>query len=114
VATTVRYSGDDPLVPVGDPQGRTASAVRAANLTELRGVVEDVRALAGVGGATWESSPAPQQLGLIRAAHFREVRDNLNPALVALGIGPMPDDSAIAANQLVRAAHIQDVREKVR
>jgi hypothetical protein len=114
LATTVRYSGDDPLVPAGDPQGRPASAVRAANLTELRGVVEDVRTLAGVGDATWESNPAPQWRGLIRAAHFKELRDNLNPALAALGMGQLPDESSITAGQPIRADHIQHVREKVR
>lgn len=115
VATTFRYTGDDPLVGAGDPL-RPASVVRATDLTELRGVVAAVRKLAGSGAASWNENPAPQSGGQILAAHFAELRAQLNPALEALGIEklPEPEPAGIAATQPVRAVHIQHVREKVR
>jgi hypothetical protein len=114
VATTRSYTGDDPLIGANDPQGRHASVVSALNLTELRGVVDSLRSLAGLGAAAWKSNPAPQSGGRILAAHFQELRDNLNPALAALDIAPMPPDSTLGVGQAVKATHIQDVRDKVR
>lgn len=114
VATTVSYTGDDPLVGANHQPGQHASVVSALNLTELRGVVNSVRALAGLGAAAWKGDPAPQSGGRILAAHFQELRDNLNPALAALGIAPLPPDSTLAVGQAVKAVHIQDVRDKVR
>lgn len=107
LATTVRYSGDDPLVG-------GASVVRAANLTELRTVVEAARTLAGVGTGVWKSNPAPQSNGSILKDHFKELRDNLNQALSALDITQLPPDTTLGAGLPVRAVHIQDVRDKVR
>jgi hypothetical protein len=113
VATTFRYTGDDPLVGVGDPQ-RPPSRVSATQLTELRRVVEAVRALAGRGPATWKQTPPPAGGGAILAEHFAELRTQLNPALEALGIAPMPEDAGIGATKPVKKEHVQDVREKVR
>jgi hypothetical protein len=114
VATTVRYSGDDPLIGANDPQQRPASKVRAADLTELRGVVEAVRALAGVGAGTWKSDPAPLFRGSILRDHFYELRSNLNPALTALGVTTLPADTTLDVGRPVKKEHVQDVREKVR
>jgi hypothetical protein len=113
VASTVRYTGDDPLVGGNDPQ-HAASVVRAADLTELRAVVEAVRALAGVGVGAWKGNPAPQSQGSILKDHFQELRDNLNPALSALGITQMPPDATLGVALPVKATHVQDVRDKVR
>jgi hypothetical protein len=113
LATTFRYTGDDPLVGANVP-GHAASPVLASNLTELRAVIEAVRALAGVGAGSWKSDPAPLLHGAILPTHFTELRENLNPALDALGIGRVAVDSFIESHQPVMAVHIQDVREKVR
>ena len=107
VAHTVRYAGDDPLIA-------GASIVRTANLTELRSVVESVRTLAGVGAGTWKGDPAPAYGGSILKDHFYELRSNLNPALTALGMTALQDDATLAVGSPVKAAHIQDVRDKVR
>lgn len=114
LATTVIFSGDDPLIGANDPQGRTASTVRAANLTELRTAIVAVRELAGIGAGTWKNDPAPLSNGAILKDHFLELRTNLNPALAALGLTTLPDDSTLAAGLPVRAAHIQNVRDKVK
>lgn len=107
LATTVRYSGDDPLVG-------GASVIRAADLSELRAVVEAVRSLAGVGAGAWKSNPAPAFGGSILKEHYAELRTNLDPALDELGIGRVPVDASIALTLPVKAVHIQDVRDKVR
>jgi hypothetical protein len=114
LAATVRYSGDDPLVGANDPQGRPRSVVRATDLNELHRVIDAVRSLAGVGPAVWKADPGPASRGSILAAHFRELRDNLNPALAALGLTVMPDDPTLVPGLPVKTAHVQDVRDKVR
>ncbi|HEX7316777.1 MAG TPA: fibronectin type III domain-containing protein [Pyrinomonadaceae bacterium] len=106
LATTVVFT-DDPLQP-------SATLVKAAHVTELRRAVAAVRALAGAGAASWLSGPAPAQGGAILAAHFQELRTNLNPALVALGMAALPDDTTLALSLPVKQAHLQDVRERVR
>lgn len=106
LATAVAYS-DDPLQA-------GVSTVKAAHLTQMRVAVDAVRALAGVGAASWQTNPSPAPGGSILAAHSVELRSNLNPALSALGIAQMPSDSTLAVGLPVKAAHIQDVREKVR
>jgi hypothetical protein len=113
LATTVAFT-DDPLIGANDPQNRPATKVYARHLTELHRAVDAVRALAGVGASSWQNNPAPAQGGAILAAHFLELRTNLNPALSALGISQLPDDQTLAAGQRVKATHIQDVREKVK
>lgn len=114
LATTFRYTGDDPLV--GASQGGPASPVRAANLTEMRAVIEAVRALAGVGAGAWKDDPAPLLRGRVLVAHFAELRTNLNPALAALGMVELPEPAAagVADRQPVRAVHVQDVRDRIR
>lgn len=114
VATTAVYTGDDPLIGKADPQGRPPSRVRAADLTEMRRAVDAVRTLAEVGGAMWKADPAPQSGGRVLAAHFTELRANLNTALSALGMAVLPDDATLGAGLPVKAAHLQNVREKVR
>lgn len=106
LATAVAYS-DDPLVA-------GVTTVKAAHLTQMRAAVDAVRALAGVGAASWQTNPSPAPGGSILAAHSVELRSNLNPALSALGVTQMPSDSTLAVGLPVKAAHIQDVREKVR
>lgn len=114
VATTVGYTGDDPLIGANHQPGQHASVVSALNLTELQGVVDKVRALAGMSPAAWKNNPAPASRGQILADHFIELRTNLNSALLTLGISQMPPDSTLGQQKPVMALHIQDVREKVR
>lgn len=111
------YSNTDLATAVAftnDPLQVGVTAIYARHLTELRRAVDAVRTLAGVGLSSWQSNPAPAQGGLVLAAHYLELRTNLNPALAALGIAQMPADSTLAIGMPVRVAHIQDVREAVR
>lgn len=115
LATTVLFD-DDPLVAAGNPSGATPTKVAAKHLTQLREAVEAVRALVpGLGAAAWKNDPGPASGGLILPAHFKELRTNLNQALSALGLGQFAaDDAAFVKGQLVRAAHVQEVRDRVK
>jgi hypothetical protein len=113
LTTTVPFT-DDPLVGASDPQGRPPTPVRALHLQELRRAVEAVRTLANAGAASWKGDPAPLQGGPMQAAHFLELRTNLNPALSALGVAEIPADQTLGVGQRIKAAHLQDVRDRVR
>lgn len=113
LATTVAFS-DDPLIGASNSGGSPASTIRAVHLTEARQAVDAVRALAGLGGATWKSDPAPQVNGKILADHFIELRTHLNPALQSLGLPTVANDTSLAVNQPVRAIHLQAVRDAVK
>ncbi len=52
--------------------------------------------------------------GAILADYFAKLRQQLNPALEALGIGPMQTDPEMASKKPVKKEHVQDVREKIR
>lgn len=118
LATTVAFS-DDPLIGANDPQNRQATVIRAAHLNELRRAVSAVHDLAGLGAnISWTypnplSSP-PEQRRAIYLEDMQELRTFLNPALSALGVTPLPDDTTLGRGLPVKAAHLQDVRDKVR
>jgi hypothetical protein len=113
LATIISFT-DDPIVPIKDPQGRSASTIRAVHLTELQRAVDAVRSAAELPAAPWKNDPSVRLGGLILAAHYIELRNNLNPALTKLSITTLPTDDGISIGQSVKAAHVQDVRERVR
>ena len=106
LATTVIFE-DDPLVAQVTP-------VRFRHVEQLRTAVDAVRATAGQSEANWSSALPAQQYGPIHAEHIRKLRENLDPALSALGLPEVGTDATLAAGQPVKAAHIQNVREKVK
>lgn len=92
-------------------------AIKATHLNEARRAVNAVRALTGLGAASWThadpvSSP-PAQRRAIYLVDMNELRTNLNPALTALGITQLPTDPTLAQGSQVKATHIEVVREKV-
>lgn len=109
LATTLFFT-DDPLAP-----GQTV--IRARHITELRQAVDAVRATASLNDAVW-SPPAPQVNGPIYAKHVQDLRDNLDPALAGLQLPPPPpynpDPAAITPGLKVRAAHLQQLRDRVK
>lgn len=114
IATTFAFA-DDPLIRVGNPQGLPPTKVKAVHLTDLRRAVDAVRSLVpSMGAGAWKGNPPPAINGSILAAHFKELRDQLNPALAALGIPQLPEDSTLGVGKAVKATHIQDVRDKVK
>lgn len=105
IATTVLFT-DDPLAA-------GVTVVKAQHLTELRTAVNAVRALAGLGGATWTDSALA---GItIKAAHTQELRSNLDQALSALGFTLSAyTDSTLSSSIGVKKVHIEELRQRVK
>jgi hypothetical protein len=91
--------------------------IKADHLKEMRRAINAVRALAGLGVAAWTYPDPVSSTGLRRAIYLedmRELRTNLNPALAALGLAQISEDSTLAKGLPVKAVHIQDVRDQVK
>jgi galactose oxidase-like protein/glyoxal oxidase-like protein/fibronectin type III domain protein len=105
IATTIIFA-DDPLVA-------SVTVVKAQHLTQLRQAVDAVRAAAALGGASWSDS-AP--LGVvIKAVHITELRSNLDQARGLLGLSTGSyTDSITPGVTVVKAIHIQELRDRVK
>jgi len=113
LATAIMFD-DDPIIRPNDPQGRPATAIRAAHLIQLHSAIDAVRYVARLDPAAWKNDPAPQLQGLILAIHYTELRTYLNPALTTLSMTTLATDPGIAVTQTVLGPHVQDVRDKVK
>jgi hypothetical protein len=110
LATTVIFT-DDPLVA-------RVTTVKAAHLTELRIAVGAVRTLAALAPSTF-TDPVLGSSMTIKAVHVRELRTALDDARSALMLLPALSytDSTLATGAgatLVKAAHIQELRNGVK
>ena len=106
IATTIIFA-DDPLV-VG------VTVIKAQHLTELRQAVNAVRAAAALTAATWTDS-AP--LGVVvKAVHVNELRTNLDQArgLLGLSTGSYTEPTLTPGVTVVKAIHIQQLRDRVK
>jgi hypothetical protein len=118
LATTVAFT-DDPLIGANDPQGRPATTIKAAHLTELRRAVSAVHALAGLGEVTtWSypdpvSSPASSRRP-IYLEDINNLRDRLDEALPPLGRTPPTYDGLTRYVTKVSKEHFQQLRDAVK
>lgn len=90
--------------------------IRAKHFTDLHQAINDVRVIAGLATASW-STQAPAVGGNIMGGHIVELRSNLEPALAALGLPPTnyTDPTPPSLNgKVVRAVHINDLRERMK
>lgn len=118
LATTVIFT-DDPLVAHSPTQSGTT--IKAEHLVQLRRAVNAVRVLAGLNIATWTyldpvSEPANQR----RAIFWEDITDlrtSLDAALDILGRSqPYTTDPppTLTRRMVVRKAHFQELRERVK
>jgi hypothetical protein len=102
VATTFTFS-TNPLHP--------GVIIKAAHIMRLRAAVNEVRALAGQtpafsGGVTAGT--------IIVAAHIVSLRVALEEALTALGVtDTVPGEGLVPGETVVRAVHVQELRDRV-
>jgi hypothetical protein len=104
IATTVMHS-DDPLAA-------NSTVIKAVQLTQIRTAVNAVRALAGLGVATFTD---PSLVGVrIKAVHVTELRTDLDQGLSALGLatGGYTDLSLVGG--FVRSTHFQEIRNRMK
>jgi hypothetical protein len=105
LATTILFT-DDPIVA-------GSTIIQAVHLTELRTAVNAVRAAAGLSAATFTDTLTAGVL--IKVVHVNELRSNLDDARSALFLAVTPyTDPSLAAGDIVKAAHLQELRNGVK
>jgi hypothetical protein len=91
--------------------------VAAAHFAEVLAAVNAVRAASGAGAVTWSGIlpagvPVPTLSALVRASHVVALRTKMDEALAALGIAVQSYDDPNLAGSVVRAYHIEQIRER--
>jgi hypothetical protein len=86
--------------------------VKLVHLMELREDANAVRALAGLGAATW-TEPSPV---VIKAAHVTELRNAINQARSTIGLAPFTftDSSLAVGSTPIKAVHFEELRQAMR
>ena len=105
LATTIIFT-DDPVVA-------GVTTIKAVHLTQLRTGVNAVRVAAGLASVMFTN---PIALGTtISAADVNELRTNLDPARSIIGVPPIPyTDPGLMAGDIIKAAHVQELRSGVK
>jgi hypothetical protein len=108
--------GSAPAIALGmtfgdDPLAGGTTLIKAAHLAELRIGINAVRRAAGLPAATFSTIAAGS---LIHASDLAEVRQALTQARTAVGLATPLTDPSLAAAMLVRAAHVQELRNAMR
>jgi hypothetical protein len=108
LATTVVFTGDDEIAPL--------KIIRAGHLVKLRQAVNAVRALTGLGPATWaypDPSSVPAQRRAIYLEDVAELRSGIDPALTTLGrYQDYPATPALARGVPVHSEHFNQIRSR--
>ena len=104
-------SGGSPFVFTDEPLVAGATIIKALHLTELRTAVNQARARAGLGAASWTDS---QLVGtVIKAVHITELRTRLDEARLLLGLSPASyTDPGLTAGYTVKAVNVQELRTR--
>jgi Domain of unknown function (DUF1929) len=104
-ATTVLFT-DNPLAP--------GATIKAEHLAQLRQAVNAVRAAAGLSQVGWTEAASPGTS--VRAVHVQELRAGIEPALAQFGLafGQYTDPTLTPGVTPIRAAHWQELRDRVK
>jgi ELWxxDGT repeat protein len=104
LATTVLFT-DDPAVA-------RVTSIKAVHFTEILTAVNGVRVLAGLPAASFATTPAPG--APVSSAPIVKLRSALTEALPLLGRQAAFTDPDLAAGMLIRAVHVQELRDAVK
>jgi len=98
----------DPTLTIG------TTPAKSAHISELRTAVNAVRALAGVGAATFTDESLSSSI-LIKRVHVVELRTALDAARSALSLSALgyTDPTITALSTVIKAAHVNDLRQGV-
>ena len=104
IATTAVFT--DPVLVSG------TTTVKAAHVTELRQAVAAARTAAAL-NTSWADDPLPAP---VKTSHLTELRTKLDEARGVLGLAPLTytDGSLIPLSSVIKAVHIQQLRDGVR
>lgn len=108
LATTIMF--------VNDPLVSNVTEMKAIHITQLRNAVDAVRTLAALPPVNWvvTGTDAVQNGAFIYASHVQKLRDNLDPALGALGVSAPGYSDGLAVGAAIKKAHIQELRDRVK
>lgn len=114
MATAITFT-DPELVGANDPQGRPATAVKAAHVNDLRLAVAGVRRAAARPAVTWAEA-ITSGVTVINASHVEELRTKLDEARAALGLTtPAYTDGTLqtgANGTAIRKIHFEELRSR--
>lgn len=104
VAVTVSFT-DTPLIT-------STTVVKAAHVTELRAAIDLLRALGGLGPATYAETILAGGSIPVRSTHLQELRSALSEAAQILGVSlpSFTDSSPLAGIVPVKAVHFNELR----
>ena len=106
LAVTVIYT-DDPLTA-------SATSVKAVHVTELRTMVNAMRALTGLTAATF-TDPSLSSSITIKAQHINELRTDLDQAMTVLGsVTGGYTNTLTASTTLIHAVDVQEIRNRTK
>jgi hypothetical protein len=88
------------------------AVIKAAHITELRAAVNAMRAVAGLGAATFTDPTLTPQTAIIKAVHITELRTALAAARTSLGVPALTftDPTLTTGVTPTKAAHLLELR----
>jgi hypothetical protein len=106
VATTILFT-DDPVLAA-------TTLVKGVHITELRQAANALRTAAGLPAATFTDASLPGVAA--KVVHVQELRTAIAPARSTLGLTTIvyTDPTLTAGTTLVKAAHVQELRNAVK
>ncbi len=115
LATAMAFT-DDPLVRA--TPATTGTTIKAVHLAQLRQAVNAVRIAADLSAASWThpdpvSSPAGQRRNIF-LRDVLDLRSALDEALARLGLQQPYQTDPTLTGGVVKAAHFQEIRERVK
>ncbi|MDA1183197.1 MAG: choice-of-anchor B family protein [Acidobacteria bacterium] len=89
--------------------------VRSQHVIELREAIDALRAIAGMGSASWTDPALTASSSPIRAVHLLELRTYLEGAASVLGYPAATySDPSLGAGFLIRRVHVEELRQRIR
>ena len=88
---------------------------KAQHILELRQAVDALRAVAGLGNASWNDAVLTPMTITIKAVHIEELRTSLDNAATTLGYATQPyTDPSLSSSIFVKKVHIEELRQRIR